>query len=117
MGNDANGARRPLQFWVAILGIGGAAVATILLIVAVTALALYGTSERSQSDTLNNALLLSLGGLIGLAGTIGAFLFSRGAQGEPITPTVTAVAPPPTPGTTTTTVTPPTPAPPTPGGP
>jgi len=117
MGNDLNGARRPIQFWVAILGIGGTAATTLLLITAVTALALYGSDNRAQSDTLNNALLLSLGGLVGLSGTVGAFLFSRGSQGEPITPTVTAVAAPPAPGTTTTTVTPPAGATPTPGGP
>jgi hypothetical protein len=107
MPNDTNGARRPIQFWVAILGIGGTAAVTLLLVLAVTLIAVYGTEGRTQSDTLNNALLLSLGGLVGLSGTVGAFLFSRGSQGEPIPPVVTNITPPPPPGTTTTTVTPP----------
>jgi len=117
MPNDSNGIRRPIQFWVAILGIGGTAATTILLITAVTILAIYGGSNGSQSDTLNNALLLSLGGLVGLSGTVGAYLFSRGSQGEPIPPPVTTVTPPPVPGTTTTIVTPPSEPVPTPGGP
>jgi hypothetical protein len=102
---DPNGARRPIQFWVAILGIGGVAATTLILIVSVTALALYGTEGRAQSDTLNNALLLSLGGLVGLSGTVGAYLFSRGAQGEPIPPpTIRTTTPQPGGGATTTEV-------------
>jgi hypothetical protein len=81
---EPNGTRRPIQFWVAVVGIGGLAFAVILLIMSVTALAVWGTEGRAQSDTLNNGLLLSLGGLVGLSGTVGAYLFSRGAQGEPI---------------------------------
>ena len=96
-----NGTRRPIQFWVALFGVGGVAAATILLITAVTALAIWGTDQRAESDTLNNALLLVLGGLVGLSGTVGAYLFSRGAQGEPL-PSVTA-APSPAPGQTVTT--------------
>jgi hypothetical protein len=82
---EQNGLRRPIQFWVAVVGIGGLAFAVILLIMSVTALAVWGTEGRAQSDTLNNGLLLSLGGLVGLSGTVGAYLFSRGAQGEPLT--------------------------------
>lgn len=100
-----NGARRPIQFWVAILGIGGIAFTTILLILSVTALSIYGTEGRAESDTLNNALLLSLGALAGLSGTVGAYLFSRGSQGEPIPPhTVTVTSPPPGDGPQTTEV-------------
>jgi len=84
MPDDANGVRRPIQFWVAIIGIGGLVLAVLALLVTTFTLSLYGDAEAKQSDTLNNALLLSLGGLVGLAGSIGAWLFSRGAQGEPI---------------------------------
>jgi hypothetical protein len=81
---DPNGGRRPIQFWVAVASIGGIVLTTLLLIGSVTALAIFGTEGRAQSDTLNNGLLLALGGLVGLSGTVGAYLFSRGAQGEPI---------------------------------
>lgn len=105
MPDTANGARRPIQFWVAILGIGGMGFATLLLILAVTALAIWGTEGRAQSDTLNNGLLLSLGGVVALSGTVGAYLFSRGSQGEPIAPpTIRVTTPSPGDGPSTTEV-------------
>ena len=99
--SDPNGTRRPIQFWVSVLAIGGLVAVTMMLLGSTTALALFGTEQRAESDTLNNALLLTLGGLVGLASAVGAWLYSRGAQGEPIPPT--QATPTPGPGQTVTT--------------
>lgn len=103
MMEPTNGFRRPIQFWVAIISIGGLVLTAFFLLAATAGLALYGDASSNESDTLNNALLLTIGGLVGLSGSVGAYLFSRGAQGEPIPPP--QMAPTPAPGQTVTVTT------------